>query len=632
MPGEPKGAKVVIALVVIMVIFAIHSQSMDFIQDDAFISFRYVQNFINGRGLVFNPGERVEGYTNFLWIMLLSLFTRLGFNIIAISKLLGIASGWVALFLLYRISARFLLGANEAPEPDRWSNGHPGGHGHKASPPGWYLALAPPLLLALNGSFAYWSISGLETTFFTMAVLLSVYGYFTNEKLAVVSAAISSLIRPEGVLVFSILMAHKFLFQRDSLKDCLSYVIGFMVLLLPFLLFKISYYGDLLPNPFYAKTGFSAEYWTAGLSYFWLFVKHYGLWGALYVMPLAVYRHLGVKGRVIPLLVYLYTFYVIMVGGDVLQAHRFFQPILPFLYLLFSYALLKFSLKLKRGFMNRAIPIFLLAVFSALTFLLPRTWLMNVRRLETGLCQKMAVKARILRETFGSDFTLAVSTIGAISYYTGAKVIDMLGLTDPYVAKHPEKIPGIVSTWKEKKFNTQYLLSQNPDVIMFSTGRKPSAPAERALYLNSKFRNNYYHYYFPMGNFLLNVFRRKGEYPYENRLFPDARFVNVYNEALNLENSGQFLAAAKKFEDIFPIAPSDFSWAYDHMAFLQWQMGHSEEAIKYAQRAIEMDNYCGMSHFILHELSSIEGDTLTAHHHQKEIRRINPELLYLKLR
>ncbi|MCY3959730.1 MAG: hypothetical protein OXG65_15775, partial [Chloroflexi bacterium] len=40
-----------------------------FISDDAFISFRYVRNLLEGHGLVFNPGEYVEGYTNFLWVL-----------------------------------------------------------------------------------------------------------------------------------------------------------------------------------------------------------------------------------------------------------------------------------------------------------------------------------------------------------------------------------------------------------------------------------------------------------------------------------------------------------------------------------------------------------------------------------
>ena len=42
-------------------------------QDDAFISFRYAENLANGQGLVFNPGERVEGYSNPLWTVLFAV-------------------------------------------------------------------------------------------------------------------------------------------------------------------------------------------------------------------------------------------------------------------------------------------------------------------------------------------------------------------------------------------------------------------------------------------------------------------------------------------------------------------------------------------------------------------------------
>ena len=44
-----------------------------FLTDDAFISFRYVRNLLEGYGLVFNRGERVEGYSNFLWVLELAL-------------------------------------------------------------------------------------------------------------------------------------------------------------------------------------------------------------------------------------------------------------------------------------------------------------------------------------------------------------------------------------------------------------------------------------------------------------------------------------------------------------------------------------------------------------------------------
>ena len=602
-----------IILLLIIGIFVVHALSMNFTQDDAFISYRYVKNFIDGHGLVFNPGERVEGYTNFLWIILLSIFARFGLDIIVVSKILGVASGCITLFLIYKIFALLL-------QDKKWST-YPIG--------GWFFALFPSFLLASNSAFAYWSISGLETAFFVMAVLLSVYLYFTNERLMIISSALSSLIRPEGVLVFAIIVLHKFFFKKDNLKSCLSYIFGFTLLLLPFAVFKILYFGDILPNPFYAKTGFSLGYLKTGLSYFWLFLRHYGLWGALYLMAVVIYKDLEVKGKLILLIVWIYTLYIIVIGGDVLKAHRFFLPILPFLYLLFGFALMKLHLILKKGFNKRAIPIFVVIAFSILTFFLPRKWIMAVRDAEIGLYNKMSKYAERLRQSFGTDFTLAMSTIGAISYLTEAKVIDMLGLTDPYIAKHPERVSGIYSTWKEKKFNTQYLLSRDPDVIMFSTGFKPSAPAERALFLSSKFRENYYMYYFPE-KILFVVYKRKGEYTTENQVFPDARFVNLYNEAINLEFQRDLYGCLNRLNEILEVGPKDFAWVYDYIAKCHFRLKNMEEAKRYAQKAVEMDDYCTMAHLLLHQIYLAEGDTTAALQESNKVLSHNPEMVELR--
>jgi len=646
-----------IILLLIIVIFVVHALSMNFTQDDAFISYRYVKNFINGHGLVFNPGERVEGYTNFLWIIFLSIFVQFGLDIVVVSKILGIASGCITLFLIYKISALLLQKKKKARNPAKGMK-RPDGRPQTGAPlrpsgrmvhtKGWFFALFPSLLLASNSAFAYWSISGLESVFFAMAVLLSVYFYFTYQRLMIISSALSSLIRPEGVLVFGILILHKFFFsaegarppvkdwrtglaffvgqgsfgKKDNLKKCLSYILGFVLLLLPFLIFKLFYYGDLLPNPFYAKTGFSLEYLKTGLVYFWLFLKHYGLWGVLYLIPILFYKDLETKGKLILLMVYIYTLYIIIIGGDVLKAHRFFLPVLPFLYLLFSLALMRLYWMLKK----QAIPIFVVIAFSILTFFLPRNWITNVRSAEMGLYLKMSKYAERLRQSFGTDFTLAMSTIGAISYLTEAKVIDMLGLTDPYIAKHPEKIPGIFSTWKEKKFNTQYLLSRDPDVIMFSTGLKPSAPAERALFLSSKFRENYYHYYFPE-RILFVVFKKKGEYLKENEVFPDARFVNLYNDAINLEYKGDRQACLDKLKEILEVGPKDFARAYEYIGRCHFLMGNIEQAKKYTQKAVEMDDYCTMAHILLHEIYLKEGDTTSALQEKDRILLHNPEML-----
>jgi len=597
-----------IILVLIIAIFVVHAISLNFTQDDAFISYRYVKNFINGHGLVFNPGERVEGYTNFLWIIILSIFARLGLDMITVSKILGVAAGAVTLVLIYQISLNIFRKKD-------WSQ----------DTKFVFFPLFAPLLLASNSAFAYWSISGLETAFFVMTVLLSVYFYFTNERLMIISSALSTFVRPEGVLVFGLLILHKFFFKKDKLKNCLFSILGFILLLLPYLIFKIFYYGNLLPNPFYAKTGFSLEYVKTGLAYFWLFLRHYGLWGLLYLIPIAFFKDLEVKGKLVLLLVYIYTLYIIVIGGDVLKAHRFFLPVLPFLYLLFSFALMKLSLMLKK----QVIPVFVVIGFSFLTFFVPRNWIMSVRSAEIGLSSKMSKYAQGLRQSFGTNFTLAMTTIGVISYLTDAKVIDMLGLTDPYVAKHPEKIPGLLSTWKEKKFNTQYLLSRNPDVIMFSTGIKPSAPAERALFLSSKFRENYYPYYFLgiLENVLGVVYKKKGEYTKKNEIFPDARFVNLYNEAINLQHQNDLRTCLDKLKEILEVGPKDFARVYEEISRCNFLMGNTEECKKYAQKAVEMDDYCTMAHILLHEIYLREKDTTEALQEREKILSHNPEML-----
>ena len=58
--------------------FVVHARAWEFLCDDAFISFRYAENWVAGRGLVFNAGEQVEGYTNFSWTMLCALGMQLG--------------------------------------------------------------------------------------------------------------------------------------------------------------------------------------------------------------------------------------------------------------------------------------------------------------------------------------------------------------------------------------------------------------------------------------------------------------------------------------------------------------------------------------------------------------------------
>ena len=79
--------------------------------DDVFISFRYVDHLLRGQGLVFNPGERVEGYTHFLWVILLAACNRLGFDLVALGRYLPILFFAATLVVLAQRAWRLRAGA-----------------------------------------------------------------------------------------------------------------------------------------------------------------------------------------------------------------------------------------------------------------------------------------------------------------------------------------------------------------------------------------------------------------------------------------------------------------------------------------------------------------------------------------
>src|SRR3954464_1469378 len=94
------------AVVLAAAVLVPHALLFDFVSDDAFISFRYARNLAEHGQLVFNLGERVEGFTNFLWTLLLALGIKVGCGPEISSRLLGTGFGIATLFVVTRLSLR----------------------------------------------------------------------------------------------------------------------------------------------------------------------------------------------------------------------------------------------------------------------------------------------------------------------------------------------------------------------------------------------------------------------------------------------------------------------------------------------------------------------------------------------
>jgi arabinofuranosyltransferase len=166
-----------------VVIFLLRVGMMDngrhVVLDDAFISFRYARNWINGDGLVFNPGERVEGYANFLWTAALAGAARLGIDLVDASKALGILCGLLVLFLTWRLTCTLLPGGGP-----------------------WRIV--PALLLSLTASLPRFALSGMEVWMFALWLVLAVWLEFRLPEPwagipAAFSLALAPLTRPEGI-------------------------------------------------------------------------------------------------------------------------------------------------------------------------------------------------------------------------------------------------------------------------------------------------------------------------------------------------------------------------------------------------------------------------------------------------
>jgi hypothetical protein len=76
------------------------AQYVPFLSDDSLISLRYARRLLDGAGLTWTEGHRVEGYSNLLWILAVAFVGRLGVDLIDAARLLGLASTVTAMFAL----------------------------------------------------------------------------------------------------------------------------------------------------------------------------------------------------------------------------------------------------------------------------------------------------------------------------------------------------------------------------------------------------------------------------------------------------------------------------------------------------------------------------------------------------
>lgn len=409
--------------------------------DDAFISYRYAGNWVRGLGLVFNPGERVEGYSNPLWIMLLAPGMAAGLDPEPLSKVLGLACGALTILLTVHLARRhFQLSRRISLMAGAW--------------------------LATSVGMLYYAISGLETLLYTLLLLLMAKMLLEHRfgAAALVSTALV-ITRPEGMLTIVPLVFCAWAVRRQ-VRGWWRWPLLPLVGLLLVTAWRWLYYGALVPNTFNAKIKthwgilqYALWHTQTFVNYAWRSFAWNDLvpfFALFYLLFLRRRRDLAPA-----LLLGCLLFFVWFSGSDWMSFGRFYVPALPLIALFAAAAMQQISSALAgRGFHGMRLTLWL-----ALPLLLNLiAFYYAAEELQSGQSINPAMHSRPhraagewLQQHAQPGEKLAVNEIGAIGYYSGLTIIDVIGLTDKTIPQY----------WKRGDWDglADHVLAQRPRYI-----------------------------------------------------------------------------------------------------------------------------------------------------------------------
>lgn len=511
-----------------------HSLVFNFVTDDAYISFVYARNLANHGQLVFNLGEKaVEGYTNFLWTVLLAALLKVGLLPELTSRVLGTAFAIATFGVTAWLSRQLRSHDSDGAGDGDWS--------------AWDAL--PALILAAIPGYACWASGGLETQMFTFFVTLGSAWHVAEllaggppRKRTAVAFGLAALTRPEGILFFALAWLYRILVRRQLVPtraDAIA-IACFLALVVPHFLWRRWYYGWWLPNTFYIKSSGIGGHWQQGAYYLWRVVESYHLWIVLIFALVAFVTRPGRSWRLylgyVTLVVGLFAIYVASVAGDFMGLFRFVMPALPLLALLASDALRRIVARIQSQLAVCAIVATLLAFHVAHAVAVDRAALVVAGPSDRGIdrpgwlrwyTEDRAAIGRWFARYARPDDYAAVGGAGAQVYFSTMRSLDCYGLSDEHIA---HDVPANNSRPGHQKYApVDYILSKHPTIITSNNYRIQDTPyvgADAAFW-----HRQGYHYVTvdvpglssPKYSFLLRDDRSLGPLPAMTPQKPEAR-------------------------------------------------------------------------------------------------------------
>lgn len=405
------------------------------LDDDMMISMRYARNLAEGHGLVWNPGERVEGYTNLLWTLVMAgvhLLPHSDANIALLVKAVSFTLTGATLWLSVRMLRLF------APRS----------------------LLVTPLLLVVMVTCAdvlLWSVWGFEVALLALLNLVFFHRLAKGRHDALMFGALAliPLTRGDGVYVFAgnALVALALAKSRPK-------TLGFLALAaLPTVAhfaFRHAYYGDWLPNTYYLKVHGLEQPFARGSAYARNFLVHYAVVLAIAAASALTLLRTDRRG-LIPFGAVLPTLgWVVLVGGDMFVWYRFFAHAMP---IVFVFAIAG-VVRLGRGALGQA-------AWAAVLFLVSFPLVRPLGRLvfldTNGDPLDQIQVAMLIKKNASPDSSVAVITAGIVPYFTRLRAIDVLGKSDKHIARLAPFKGAMVG---HGKLDPAYTLGKQPDLVV----------------------------------------------------------------------------------------------------------------------------------------------------------------------
>ena len=308
--------------------FIIEGKTYYVLFDDAMISMRYAYNLAHGLGPVWNAGERVEGFTNPLWVGLMALVHLLpiGLNETSlVMQIIGASLLTLNLFLVKSILEHFTDDL--------------------------FAMLAAVALTAFYAPLNSYGLLGMEVSLLALMLSTVIWLIIRTADFSLlptpwvyVILSISTLVRFDMAVPYIVIFAVLFFVQKENRKEHVIWGLGLLVLSLGGqTLARYLYYGALLPNTYYLKV----EGWPLTLRllrglYALVHFAYYSNW-VLFLLPFTIFLfRRDWKVTLLALVFIAQVAYSVYVGGDAWENHgganRYIVIAMPLFFVVFSWS------------------------------------------------------------------------------------------------------------------------------------------------------------------------------------------------------------------------------------------------------------------------------------------------------